>query len=55
MSDFKTTWERVDEDSPDRCQCIMPNTGQCMLKAVKDSSYCPAHGGNKAFQAKEKA
>lgn len=54
MSNFKTTWERVDEDSPDRCQYIMPNTGQCRIKAVEDSQYCPAHGGNKAYQAKEK-
>ncbi len=54
MSNFKTSWERVDEDSPNRCQYVIPRTGQCTLKAVKNSPYCPAHGGNKAYQAKEK-
>lgn len=29
----------------------MPTKGQCMIKAVENSSYCPAHGGNKAFEA----
>lgn len=55
MSNFETTWGRVDEDSLDRCQYVISNIGQCSLKAVKNSQYCPAHGGNKAFQAKEKA
>jgi hypothetical protein len=54
MSDYETKWERVDEDSPLRCQYISPNVGQCRNKQVEGSKFCPAHGGNKAFQAAEK-
>ncbi len=52
MSDYQAKWERVDEDSPDRCQYIM-SQGQCRNKKVEHSEYCPAHGGHKAYQAKE--
>lgn len=55
MSQFITEWNRVDDDSPDRCQHIIPTMGQCNLQKVPKSEYCPAHGGNKAFQAEEKA
>ncbi len=53
MSDYETKWERVDEDSPDRCQYIGAK-GQCRVKKVQHSEYCPAHGGSRAFQANEK-
>lgn len=52
MEQFEAKWERVtDEDDPRRCQCIIPTRGQCYNVVVKHSQYCPAHGGNKAFQA----
>ena len=53
MSNFETKWERVEEDSLERCQYIGAK-GQCRIKRVEHSEYCPAHGGNKAFQAHEK-
>lgn len=53
MSTFESKWERVEEDDPRRCQHI-GSQGQCRIKAVDGSSYCPAHGGNKAYQAAEK-
>jgi hypothetical protein len=53
MSEFEAKWERVDEDDPQRCQYIGAQ-GQCRIKSVEHSEYCPAHGGNKAFQAQEK-
>ncbi len=52
MSDYLAKWERVDADSHDRCQYIGAQ-GQCCNKKVQHSEYCPAHGGHKAFQAKE--
>lgn len=55
MKQFEAKWERVtDEDDPRRCQHIIPTAGQCMLIAVEGSPYCPAHGGNKAFEANKK-
>lgn len=52
MDQFEAKWERVkDEDDPRRCQCVVPTRGQCYNVSVQDSNYCPAHGGNKAFQA----
>ena len=53
MSQYETKWERVDEDSPDRCQFITPN-GQCNVKKVENSEYCPAHGGSSSFIGQEK-
>ena len=50
----KSVWERVKEDDPRRCQAVMPTVGQCMNKAVENSNYCYAHGGNKAIAAKKK-
>jgi len=55
MGQFEATWERItDEDDPRRCQHIMPTKGQCRLVAVENSTFCPAHGGNKAFEAAKK-
>ena len=55
MEQFEATWERIkDEDDPRRCQYIKPTAGQCQNVCVEGSSYCPAHGGNKAFDAKKK-
>lgn len=51
MSQFESTWERIkDEDDPRRCQGVIPSQGQCMNVAVEGSNYCPAHGGNRAYQ-----
>jgi hypothetical protein len=47
------TWERVADDDPRRCQGTN-NQGQCHNKAVTDSNYCPAHGGNKAAESAER-
>ena len=47
-------WERVEEpDDPNRCQG-MTKRGQCINKAIEGSKYCPAHGGNRAVNQKEK-
>lgn len=40
-------WERVEEDSPLRCQAVIPTKGQCINKKMEGSDYCPAHGGNR--------
>ena len=37
--------ERVDEDSPDRCDGITAH-GQCTFKRVENSKFCRIHGGN---------
>ncbi len=52
--EFVPKFNIVDEDSPNRCQHIIPTQGQCKLEACEGSKYCPAHGGNKGFQAQEK-
>jgi hypothetical protein len=42
------SWERVEEDDPNRCQSLSHRgTAQCLYKAVPNSDYCPRHGGNK--------
>lgn len=47
-------WERVEDDDPRRCQAVISSTGQCHNKAIDGSTFCAAHGGNKAVQAEEK-
>lgn len=46
-------WERVEDDSPDRCQA-MNATGQCQIKSQEDSDYCPAHSNQKSVKANRK-
>lgn len=51
----KSVWERVtDLDDPRRCQAVLPTVGQCLNKAVENSNFCYAHGGNRAVAAKKK-
>lgn len=40
-------WQRVEEDSPIRCQATIPSRGQCINAQMEGSQYCPAHGGNR--------
>ena len=55
MADFEAKWGKIkDEDDPRRCQYIRPTQGQCSNVQVEHSQYCPAHGGNKAFEAAKK-
>jgi hypothetical protein len=46
--DDNNRWERVEEDSPIRCQAVIPTRGQCINKQMENSKFCPAHGGNRA-------
>lgn len=48
-------WERVEEDSPERCQATIPTRGQCINKRMDGSDYCPAHGGNRGHAKMLKA
>ncbi len=55
MEQFEANWERIkDEDDLRRCQGVRPSHGQCRNIAVEGSTFCPGHGGNKAFEANKK-
>ena len=41
--------KRAEEDSPTRCQHVIPTKGQCLNEAEPDVKFCAAHGG-KAHQ-----
>lgn len=47
---IKFMWEKVDKDDAKRCQGIKPFNGQCTNKAMENSTFCPAHGGNKGVE-----
>ena len=44
--------QRVDADSPDRCQAVT-GQGQCLNKAVSGGTHCIVHGGNKQLQSQK--
>lgn len=48
MEHDPSRFERVAEDDPRRCQGVIPTRGQCQNRAMDDSKFCPAHGGNRA-------
>jgi hypothetical protein len=38
--------ERISHDAdPERCQAVIPSSGQCRNKAIPGQKYCAAHGG----------
>ena len=41
-------WKRVADDSPMRCQGVIPSKGQCNNAKVEGSEFCLAHGGRNA-------
>lgn len=46
----------TEPDDPERCGGSAGQMGQCMMKRVPNSRFCPSHGGNKALlAAKEKS
>lgn len=53
MSDSEIRMGRVEEDSPFRCQGVTAH-GQCYIRQVPGSKFCPAHGGTNALRAQEK-
>lgn len=46
-------YERVEEDAPDRCQGITSH-GQCNIRALPGTQYCPMHGGRVSQLAQNK-
>jgi|GEM_PF-1654630 len=56
MSDYhRAPIVRVEEDDPTRCQAVISTRGQCFLKSVEGTKYCPCHGGNASARANGKA
>ncbi len=47
MPEFEPKWERAGDEDLDRCQAVSGG-GQCNMRAVEGSKFCPAHGGNQA-------
>ena len=46
-------WTKVNEDDPRRCQGVN-SRGQCTNKAMDNSDFCPAHGGNRGRDTAKK-
>ncbi len=46
--------EPCEPDDPNRCQRNHPTRGQCTNRALEGSTYCAAHGGNKAVNVATK-
>lgn len=44
--------ERVEADSPERCQGIT-KIGQCQFKRAEHSKYCSIHGGNHNYRLRQ--
>lgn len=53
MGDMEN-WPRVDENDPERCGGSTGN-GQCWLKRVDNSEYCPVHGGGHQLRKNKQA
>jgi hypothetical protein len=51
---FQSKFTKVAEDSPDRCQAVSKNVGQCRYRRQEGSQYCPRHGGNRGAAALKK-
>jgi hypothetical protein len=46
MPEYENTekqYQRVEDDDPERCQAVTTR-GQCKIKSLPGSKYCPIHG-----------